>query len=127
MRQYNTSQRQILTEYLKSHRHTPLTADEIASGCARDGKISISAIYRNLAKLCDERSVIKISSDTGIALYKYNDCSDTHLHMQCKTCGKLFHMEHNLSDGICNEILKSAGFTLDEEATVLFGKCKMCK
>ena len=50
-----------------------------------------------------------------------------HLHMKCTECGKLLHMNNDVSKELLNEIFDLSNFSVDKETTVLYGKCKDCK
>ena len=64
MQSYSTRQRKVLLTYLSQHPDELLSARQIADALA-DKKISLSAVYRNLAQLETEEKVRRRSkSDT---------------------------------------------------------------
>ena len=48
-----------------------------------------------------------------------------HLHLKCRECGKLMHLDKATSGAISENLLSKAGFSLDG-AAVLSGKCSEC-
>jgi len=134
MRVYRTKQRMLLLDYLRKNAETPLCAEEIARGlseceeCAAE-RVSVSSVYRNLALLAAGGDVRKFTADDGrTALYQYVDhvrC-DAHLHLRCTACGKLFHMDEELSTRVQRAVMGSANFLIDGKQTVLYGVCSEC-
>ena len=45
--------------------------------------------------------------------------------LKCKDCGRLIHLDDDISHLVENEILKLKGFALDEGA-LLYGRCDKC-
>lgn len=134
MKTYETEQRRRLAEYLAEHQEIPMSAEEIAKGITEEFKsdktISVSSVYRNLAKLLEAGKVREFRKDDGrTALYQYTDpvkCS-AHLHMKCTVCGKLFHMDNKISETLLQSVLESSAFSIDGSKTVLYGVCSHCR
>ncbi len=134
MRVYRTKQRMLLLDYLRKNAETPLCAEEIArglsecEGCGTE-RVSVSSVYRNLALLAAGGDVRRFTADDGrTALYQYVDhvrC-DAHLHLRCTNCGKLLHMEEELSTRVQRAVMSSANFMIDGKQTVLYGTCGEC-
>lgn len=134
MRPYRTKQRTLLLDYLKKNADTPLCAEAIAQGlseCERSSadRVSVSSVYRNLALLAAGGDVRKFTAEDGrTALYQFVDhvrC-DTHLHLRCTECGKLLHMDEDLSARVVRAVKGSTGFLIDGAQTVFFGVCEDC-
>ncbi|MBQ2829714.1 MAG: transcriptional repressor [Oscillospiraceae bacterium] len=134
MRVYRTKQRMLLLDYLKENTDTPLCAEEIARGlseceCGCTERVSVSSVYRNLALLAAGGDVRRFTADDGrTALYQYVDhvrC-DTHLHLRCTVCGRLLHMDEELSTRVMRAVFGSANFMIDGKQTVLHGVCGEC-
>ena len=134
MRVYRTKQRMLLLDYLRKNTDTPLCAEEIArglsecEGCSAD-RVSVSSVYRNLALLAAGGDVRKFTADDGrTALYQYVDhvrC-DAHLHLRCTACGRLLHMDEELSTRVVRAVLGNADFLIDGKQTVFYGVCGEC-
>ena len=94
MSSYSTQQRKALLAYLSRHPDELLSARQIADALA-DEKISLSAVYRNLAQLETEEKVRRSSkSGTREVYFQYLDAESCKgaLHMSCVKCGRTFHM-----------------------------------
>jgi len=113
---YSTRQRKVLLSYLSQHPDELLSARQIEDALA-DKKISLSAVYRNLAQLETEEKVRR-SSKSG--------CKGA-LHMSCIKCGKTFHMADGNAALLAKYLAQSEQFMLDTTDTILYGTCSNCK
>ena len=89
MSSYSTRQRKALLAYLSRHPDELLSARQIADALS-DEKISLSAVYRNLAQLEAEEKVRRSSkSGTREVYFQYLDAESCKgaLHMSCVKCG----------------------------------------
>lgn len=68
MPSYNTRQRELLADYLSKHTDEKITARQIEDAL-HDDKISISAIYRNLAILEKDGQVKRCVGDGSREVY----------------------------------------------------------
>ena len=134
MAEYETRQRRLLLEYLRSHPDRGFSVEELyaelRSICPCERVPGRSTLYRLIARLVAEGFVKRFSVDHGRKFaYQIVSCEecDAHLHLKCTACGGLYHMDHALSERIMREVLSRSEFSLDEKETVLFGVCKGCK
>ncbi len=129
MAKYMTKQRKILLDYFSRHTHEALSAKQIADALGED-QISASAVYRNLAAL-EEDGLLKRISKPGSheAFFQYTDDSECHdkLHLSCRKCGKMFHMNTSGAEMLIRTIAKNEGFSVDRSETVLYGICEACQ
>ncbi len=133
MSEYNTEQKRMLWSFLCSKSENSYTAEELVAelngiyGEAAPGK---STVYRLLSRLVDEGRVKRLVKGHGRSFVyqgvRDEDCR-CHLHMKCMDCGKLFHLDGKVSDELLARIRKNTDFSVNEEETVLFGKCGSCK
>lgn len=125
---YTTGKRKMIIEFLSSNPNTAYRIEEISDALTVEGK-GRSTVYRLVSKLVLEGCVKRLSDGrTRHATYQFvggGECHE-HLHLKCKGCGKLIHLDGKLSHKLENEILNAGGFTL-EEGALLFGTCKACK
>lgn len=126
MKTYNTNQRQIIVDFLKNNAETQYTIEQIASETVSVGK---STVYRLINKMVDEGMVRRtVKGNSRQFLYQYAataGCS-THLHMKCRECGKILHMDDEQSKGLMNLLQESSKFDLDIKETLLMGTCEKC-
>lgn len=128
MSNYNTKQRALLISFMESNTDCLLSAGQIVEGL-KNYNISKSAVYRNLA-LLEQAGKIKRHAKKGTreVYYQYTDnilCKHC-LHLQCKKCGKTYHMNLQQADNIVKNVAKSDNFQIDRAQTVFYGVCKRC-
>ena len=129
MSSYSTRQRKALLAYLSRHPDELLSARQIADALT-DKKISLSAVYRNLAQLEAEEKVRRSAkSGSHEAFYQYLDAKGCKgaLHMSCIKCGKTFHMADGNAALLAKHLAQSEQFMLDTTDTILYGTCSNCK
>ena len=125
---YNTEKRTSLISFFEENGEAAYTIDEIVERLSPDGS-GRSTYYRLVSKLVEEGAVKRISDEkTRHTTYQYlgNHACGEHLHLKCKECGRLIHLDHSTSHEVEEKIMKIGGFSIDEGA-ILFGKCKGCK
>ncbi len=124
---YNTAARTALIEFLKENSERAFTIEEICDAILCDGH-GKSTVYRLASKLVDSACLRRISDGKSRKVtYQFvggDGCSE-HLHLKCSGCGKLIHLDAEISHALGDTLKKSRGFTLDE-ASLIFGKCKDC-
>lgn len=131
--EYVTEQKRILQKILEDNCDQAYTVDELldkmveACGEHAPGK---STVYRLITHLVEEGTVKRFIKDNSrksayqIVLGEHCDC---HLHLKCIECGKLIHLDEEISDKLLSTVKDTSDFSVSEEATVLFGKCGDCK
>ena len=131
---YQTKQKEILLDYLKSVEGKHLTAGDVCKYFSSMGlPIGKSTVYRRLENLVSEGIVKKYSLDgTGSACFEYIG-EDKHVshkscyHLKCEKCGKLFHLHCEEIDALNLHIGKEHDFVIDPIRTVFYGLCKDCR
>lgn len=129
---YNTKARRYILEYLSSKRDITVSAMDILSFLNQKGEnISLTTVYRYLNRLTDEKTVIKFSEDgSNKSVYQFsggdNTCTE-HLHIQCRKCGKLIHLECEFLSEIEEHIKEEHGFSIDYSGSILYGLCDNCR
>lgn len=126
MKTYNTSQRQHLVDFMKNNADRQYTIEEIAEHIENVGK---STVYRLINRMVDEGIVRRtIRGNSRQFLYQYSaaeGCS-SHLHMKCRECGKVLHMDDGQSKILMEILHESRNFDLDLKETLLMGRCEKC-
>lgn len=129
---YRTAARTHITDFLKKNADRSVSVHDIMKSLEEDSfEVNISTVYRYLGKLSEEGVVNKYSSDNGEqALFQYTAPSrncDDHLHMQCKECGRMIHLDCDFMDEITEHIMKHHGFEISCKGSVLYGICEKCR
>lgn len=126
---YVTKQRKILLDYLEQHADEPLPVQEITAALEEEA-ISKSSVYRNLAELENKGAVRRKYSGVGREIsYQYvgaEACKGS-LHLNCKQCGRTFHMSKDGTEQLLRAIVKTEGFAVDKGDTILYGICENCR
>ena len=133
MAEYMTEQKRILKRILEDNADRAYTVEELmeklrqSSGERAPGK---STVYRLITHLTEEGTVKKFLRE-GSRKFAYQivmgEHCDCHLHLKCMDCGKLIHLDEDTSDELLGRVRDISNFSVNEEATVLFGKCGDCK
>ena len=130
--EYQTEQKRILLDFLKSNSENSYTIEEIVDALGKKGGASPakSTVYRLMTRLVEEKRVRRQAGERG-RQFVYRIIADehckNHLHLQCTECGKILHLDDKLSDRLLQSVKKSSDFAISEEDTVLMGKCADCK
>ena len=124
---YNTGKKEAITALLKNNSLKSFSLVEICDAIAQDGK-GQSTVYRLVSELVEAGAVRKISDEkTRHCTYQYvggAECK-SHLHLKCRECGRLIHLEKALSSKLLSEVYDAGGFLI-ESGCMLFGKCREC-
>ena len=133
MAEYNTEQKTSLLVFLKKNRDISYSIDELVSKLKKeygDKAPGKSTVYRLMTKLSEEGTVSRLAKSNGRSfVYRLIDdehCHN-HLHLKCLDCGKLIHLDEKVSDELLGRVLSTKNFSVNEDETVLFGKCADCK
>ena len=134
MAEYVTEQKRILKKILEDNSDSAYTVEELMLKIASvypDGDVpGRSTVYRLMTHLVEEGSVKRFVRGNSrkfayqIVMGEHCDC---HLHLKCVDCGKLIHLDETVSDELLEKVRDMSDFSVNEEATVLFGTCGSCK
>lgn len=128
---YNTKQKEILLQIFKETKDKHITVEDINFYLnERNIKIGKSTIYRNLDELVKNNIIRKYFIEEGFgACYQYNEESSKckeHFHLKCIFCNKLIHIDCDFLKDINEHIKKYHKFYVENNKTVLYGKCQEC-
>lgn len=129
---YHTKTGQLIEEYIRNNAEHSFSAAELHNYFEEQGiSINMVTIYRNLDKLTENSLLIKYKSASSDAyLYQYagneGGCHK-HLHMQCKECNKVIHVENEAAEKLVNQLSDEYGFNIEFSSSSLSGVCRDCK
>lgn len=130
---YQTEQKRILLAYLKAHSEEAFTIEELCERLRTEPVIPAppgkSTVYRIMPRLVEEGLVKRfVKGNSRRFLYQMvcGEHCDSHLHMKCSVCGRLYHMEDEESAALLCQVMQRHHFQIDERQTVLFGQCEGC-
>lgn len=127
---YHTAQKEYLTEFLRTHADQAFTVEELNRRMQGEHAPGKSTLYRLLPQLVEEGTVKRFVKDgSHKAMYQAVTCRqrEAHLHLKCTDCGKLLHLDNDASTVVLRNVLRNSHFAIDEQQTVLFGKCGACR
>ena len=128
MSEYMTEQRRELLDFFEKNHDRCFNAKDVAEAL-KDSNISISAIYRNLARLERDgylsRTLKKGSRESYYQSMVSDNCRNS-IHLSCIKCGNTFHMDNKVSTELLEGVSKNGGFRISKAKTVLYGVCGSC-
>ena len=131
-REYHTKVSQELERYIAKQKEQSFCAAEVYSYMTGQGiAVNLATIYRNLDWLTEKNVIIKFKTASSDS-YLYRAAGETcnchaHLHMQCKECGRIIHLEEGYTDEIISHLMKTYGFKLECDDSFFGGVCDKCK
>ena len=124
--EYKTQTRQIIMNYLVNNPDRIFKATDIAKNLP---SVSLSTVYRNLSRL-EKAGIVQIvgAEENKELQYRYTGPSkcQAKMHLVCKVCGKFFHLDGPALKMLQLSLLRVKGFVLDQQQSVLLGKCADC-
>lgn len=127
--EYNTRQKRDMLAFLTGNNMKHYTLDELTRAMHEDGiSAGKTTIYRFVEGLADQGKVRKYQNESG-SFYQYIDNDshcDSHLHLMCRECGALYHVDCQLVGKLIKHIHEDHNFTLDARRTMLVGVCGEC-
>ena len=123
--EYKTQTRQMILDCMIENPDRIFKASELAKSLPT---ISLSTIYRNLSRL-EKAGVVQIvgAEENKELQYRYTGPGrcQAKMHLVCKECGKFFHLEGPALKVLELSVQRS-GFELDQQQSVLLGRCSGC-
>ena len=87
--------------------------------------ISLGTVYRNLSKLSDDKSIVKLNIGTSSEHFDGNTIP--HYHVSCVECGKIFDIEELPEFNMNKWASEKFNGEIIEHRTVFTGICSECK
>ncbi|MBE6607085.1 MAG: transcriptional repressor [Ruminococcaceae bacterium] len=132
MKTYDTEQRRTLIKILEKNTDKQFSAFDLIDLCEEEYpniKINTSTVYRLLLRLVKEgKAERSASSDGRQFLYRYIancECSE-HIHLKCKKCGQILHLEDDEAEKNLVAAMEKFHFKVDEAQSLIVGVCEKC-
>lgn len=108
-------------------RRSHLTPDAVAALVSADGGSALppSTIYRTLDALEEVGLVEHTHLDHRAPTYRRAG-SHGHLHLRCRTCGRLIEIDPSLADVFVGQVRAETGFVADMTHMAIHGRCADC-
>lgn len=128
---YTTKTSQMIMEYVMEKKDESFDAQEVYDYLIDKGlHVNLTTVYRNIEKLSENNVVVKFkptkSSSSFYRVVDHVNSCHRHLHMQCKICGKIFHLDGDFMDDIDDHVKNRFNFNIDCENSLLTGICYEC-
>ncbi|MCR5503542.1 MAG: transcriptional repressor [Lachnospiraceae bacterium] len=130
---YNTRQKKILLDYLKTVEGVHITAGDVCDHFKEKGApIGQSTVYRQLECLVDEGVLNKYIIDANSpACFEYVSREEHGegghcFHCKCEKCGTLIHLHCEEAEDLLKHISAEHSFYVDTCRTVFYGLCENC-
>lgn len=120
-----TPQRQRVLDAVTTLGHA--TPEAVVDRVARDGGpvLAPSTVYRALDALESLGVVGHTHLDHGAPSYHLADHAD-HIHLVCRSCGRVEECPRELADGFAGNVLAAQGFVADVTHMAVHGECAQC-
>ena len=124
---YDTRQKKEIAAYFRAHPGECVTVEQVYA--ALEAKVGMTTVYRAVSRLCGEGRLRRYAPPAAgeAALYQWNPCAQSHLHIRCVDCGSLEHLCCDVAQDFTTHLRGRHGFVLDEGQTVLYGRCARCE
>ncbi len=127
--EYSTRQKRDMLRFLTDNALQHYTLDALTQALHEDGiAAGKTTVYRFLEQLAEQGRVRKYQNETGF-FYQFveddADC-DSHLHLMCRVCGALYHVDCELVGMLSRHIRGEHDFMIDPKQSVLVGVCGAC-
>ena len=130
---YNTKQKNMLDDYLKSVSGKHVTVSDICEHFKEQGNpIGMTTVYRHLERMIKDGLVNKYIIDKNSpACFEYvsEEAHDDHnacFHCKCEKCGKLIHLHCGDLEALQKHLAVGHKFFLNPFKTVFYGLCDEC-
>ena len=118
-------QREAILEVLRMTNIHP-TADWVYYEVRKEiPNISLCTVYRNLARLSEEKTIIKLGIGSGVE--HFDGCCEPHYHVVCTECGAICDIDAKPLTELNEWASKQFKGEINEHSAVFFGKCEKCK
>ena len=131
--QYHTCAKDTVAELFRGSPDRQFTTEQVIEGLKKilpeDKLPGKSTVYRIVARLCSDGVLARFKDDEAGFLYQYmgKDCDcDSHFHLKCTECGRVYHLECGHSEELLCHVLESHGFRIDSGKSMLYGECSSC-
>ncbi len=94
---------------------------------AISSSVDISTVYRTLELLQDFHMVASVDPGDGQRRYELLGLHGRHLHLVCRSCGKIVGVEAEAIEPFADWMKEQHGFVLDLEHLSVPGLCPECR
>ena len=120
----HSKQREMILNNLYSRTDHP-TADEMYFDLKAElPNLSLGTLYRNLALLSDNGTILKFHCGNAD---RFDGNNSLHYHLICRKCGRLYDLEHEPLNELNEMFEREYGGKIDSHLLIFYGICENCK
>lgn len=128
---YNTKTGQAIQHFIEMHENQQFAVGDVVDYMDERGiNVNLTTVYRNLDRMVEQNRLAKYKtacSDTyQYRIVRADGGCHSHLHMNCRICGKILHMDGETMKRIVDSLSEEYGFVLECENSMLGGVCREC-
>jgi Fur family ferric uptake transcriptional regulator len=103
------------------------TAEEIYERVqALSSAVDISTVYRTLELLQQFHLIASVDAGDGRRRYQLMGIDDRHLHLVCRSCGKIIAADLESAQAFIQQLEEQYGFQVDVDDLAVPGLCRTC-
>ena len=121
----NTIQRQIIFNAVLDLENHPSAEDVYNHIKPNYPSISLGTVYRNLNLLSENGKLLKVAIANSADRFDHN--IDSHYHIQCSKCKKLYDIDIPYFEQIDNEVSNRTEFNITNHHIIFDGICQQCQ
>jgi Fur family transcriptional regulator, ferric uptake regulator len=106
--------------------HEAFTARELYERLQGPGRVGLTTVYRNLARLQEEGVVREMGRRGGEVVFLACTAGGHHHHLVCVNCGVVVRSDVCRCDELERELTRRHGFTLSGGTSDYYGVCAAC-
>lgn len=131
-REYHSRYKTWIRTFFSTHQNRRFNASSIQKLMQDSGfGINLATVYRNLDRLVEEQVLSRQKTpEEHENYYQYLSpelSCNQHLHLVCRKCGRVIHLNCDFMETLRSHLLASHGFTIDCRESMLVGLCDQCR
>lgn len=123
MKRYS-KQRETILKILQNTKSHPTASAIYEEAKKTIPNISLGTVYRNLAELSAEGTIISIKVSDGSDHFDAN--ATPHPHLYCRKCKKTIDLSLPFTDAFVKQCCEFSNVKIDSHNIIFFGKCSNC-
>ncbi len=119
-----TPQRELILSAVEQLGHA--TPDDVVHAVRQKSQaVNISTVYRTL-ELLEDLGLVRHAHLSDRAPTYHSAAAPAHVHLVCRTCGRLEEMSEDLVEPLTQGLSEQHGFVTDVGHLTIFGTCRAC-
>ena len=125
---YKTNGKESLLALLKSQPDRSFSVEQIHDKLGPDAP-GVSTVYRlcsNLVRTGEIKKYPDSAKEGYVFQYAKDLHCEAHIHMQCESCGAIYHLSCDMNEHLAEHLSEDHGFIIDPSRSLLLGLCRSC-